>query len=405
MTLFSRLAATALVGLGAVGAAGCDSSDPAVGTGPVVQFGTNAVSVLEGSVRADSVATTTVGTRVSIPVKLTGANGTPVSVEVLYAAGPAVSTARPGVRNADGTFPAGVDFVDFGAASEGVLKATVNFSGTVDTTQVVTFVVVRDGIGEVSETAVFALQRVVGATLGAVTEFTANIGVPTIGAVRGVALNSTVTVEGIVTRAKGRNVWIQDATGGLVLFGPAGSSIFNAILPLSPSNPNPVAVGDRIQATGRLIEFQSGPTGSPVPGAGLLEVDRLGDIVGGVDGRTFSVLNRGNALPAAQTITLAQFTAGDPDPDTYESELIRVEGLTVDPVGDVVFVAAKNYTVSQTVGGVTSTAILRIGSAGDSDLIGTPIPTGRFAFQGPAGQFRGTNQLQPVVVSDLTLTP
>jgi hypothetical protein len=395
MTLLTRLAATALVGLASVGAAGCDSADPQTGTGPVVQFGTNAVSVLEGSVRADSVATTTVGTRVSIPVRLTGANGTPVTVEVLYAAGPTVSTARPGVRNADGTFPTGgaVDFVDFGAVSEGHYKATVTFSGTVDTTQVVTFTVIRDGVGEVSETAVFALQRVVGATLGTVTEFRANIGVPTIAAVRGGALNSTVTVEGIVTRAKGRNVWIQDATGGLVLFGPAGSPIATAIT-LGTATGG-IAVGDRIQATGRLVEFQAS---NGLPGTGLLEVD---NIVAGA----FTVLNRGNALPGAQTITLAQFTAGDPDPDTYESELIRVENLTVDPAGDVVFVAAKNYTASQTIGGVTTTAILRIGSAGDTDLIGTPIPTGTFTFQGPAGQFRSGNQLTPVLVSDITPTP
>ena len=388
MSLSSRLSALALAGLVAVGAAGCDSADPAPAAGPVVQFGSSAVSVLEGSIRPDSVATTTVGTRVTIPVRLTGAAGTPVTVEVLYASSPVVSTARPGVRNADGTFPAGVDFVDFGAQADGVLKATVTFSGAADETQNVTFTVVRDGIGEVSESAVFALQRAQGATIGPVREFTTNIGVPTVAAVRTAALNSTVTVEGVVTRAKGRNVWLQDDTAGIVLFGPAGSPLATAVVN------GVIAVGDRVQATGRLVEFQSGPTGAPVPGAGLIEVDNV------VDG-AFSVLSRANAQPAPQTVTLAQITAGDPDTDAYESEIIRVEDITIDGAGDVAFVAAKNYTVTQSSGGTTTTAILRIGSVGDTDLIGQPIPTGTFTFQGPAGQFRGANQLTPVVLTDI----
>ena len=385
MTFHTRLSALVLAGLVAVGASGCDSADEAPAAGPVVQFGTNAVSVLEGSVRPDSVATTTFGTRVTIPVRLTGANGTPVTVEVLYAAGPLVSTATPGVRNADGTFPTGVDFVDFGTRVDGFLKATVQFSGAADETQNVTFVVVRDGVGEVSETAVFALQRVTGATLGPVRQFTANIGVPVIGVVRTGTLQSTVTVEGVVTRALGRNVWIQDATGGFILFGSATSPIGLAVAA------GTIRIGDLVQATGRLIEFQA-TNGSP--GTGLLEVDSI--VLGG-----FTVLARDQPRQAAQLITLAQFTAGDPDPDTYESELVRVTGLTIDPGVDVNFVAARNYTVSQTIGGVTTTAILRSGSAGDTQVIGTPIPTGTFTFEGPAGQFRGGNQLTPILVTDL----
>ena len=361
MSLSSRIAALAALALSVAPLAGCDGvdADPLV-TGPVVQFATTSTLAVEGST-------------VTIPVQITGTNGTPVTVEVLFAVGTSTTTLN-------------TDFTGFGAATDGVQKATVTFAGTADETQNVTFQAVADGVAESAETAVFALQRVTGATIGARRQFTANIGVPTIAVVRAGTLLSTVTVEGVVTRAKGNQVWIQDATGGFVLFGATVATAITsgAILP-----------GDRVQATGRLNEFQSGPTGAPVPGAGLLQVDNIAATGG------FVVQARGQALPAPQVITLAQFTAGDPDTEVYESEIIRVTGITVAAAGDVVFVAAKNYTVSQTVGGVTSTAVLRIGGVGATDLIGTVIPTGVVTFQGPAGQFRGTNQLTPVLLADL----
>ena len=229
----------------------------------------------------------------------------------------------------------------------------------------------------------FALQRVSGATIGARREFTANIGVPPISTVRNTALLATVTTEGVVTRSFGRNVWIQDATGGTVLFGPAGSPIALAVAS------GAVRPGDRVQATGRLVEF--GATTGLV-GTGLLEVDSI--LEGG-----FQVLARAQTPPAVQTVTLAQIN-GSSD-DRYESEIVRVTGLTLDAAGDVVFAAGKNYTVSQTVGGTTTTAILRIGSVGDTELIGTPIPTGLLTFEGPIGQFRGTYQLTAVRTTDI----
>lgn len=380
MSLFNRLSALALAGLVAVGASGCDSSDPtAVATGPVVQFGTTSIAAGEG-------LPTESGTTVSIPVALTGSAGQPVTVEVLFARGS--STALFGADSA----AAGTDIFGFGAAADGVQKATVSFAGTADETQTVTFRVRQDNLIEASETAVFALQRPTGATIGATRELTVNIGTPPIAVARAGVVNGKYTVEGVVTRAKGSNVWIQDATGGIVLFTRAGEPLLAAI------TSGAVAIGDRIQATGRLVEFQAS-TGAP--GTGLLEIDNI--LEGG-----FQVLNRGETPPAVQRITLAQFTAGDPDPETYESEIIRIEGLTIDPAGDVNFTnvngsstSGKNYTVSQTVAGVTTTGVLRIGGVGSTDLIGVTIPTGTFTFQGPAGQFRGGNQLVPVVLTDI----
>lgn len=358
MSLSTRFTALALAGL--VGVSGCDSGTEAPPAGPVVQFVSTSALAIEG-------------TTVSIPVALTGANGTPVTVEVLFAAGTSTSTAE-------------ADFTGFGTLEGGFRKATVSFSGAADETQTVTFAATADGLIESAETAVFVLQRVSGAEIGSRREFTANIGVPSVSTVRGSVLLSTATTEGVVTRTFGRNVWIQDATGGIVLFGIAGSPIALSVAS------GAVRPGDRIQATGRFVEFQSGPTGAPLPGAGLLEIDNI------LDG-AFQVLARNQTLPASQTVTLAQINGGTDD--RYESEIVRVTGLTIDPAGDVAFVAAKTYTVSQTVGGVTTTAAFRIGVVGDTELIGTPIPTAPFTFEGPVGQFRGTYQLNPVRTTDI----
>ncbi len=358
MSFSTRFSALALAGLVAVGVSGCDSGTEAPPAGPVVQFGSTSTLAIEG-------------TTASIPVQLSGANGTPVTVEVLFAAGTSTATAD-------------ADFTGFGTLEGGVRKVLVSFSGAADETQVVTFAATADGLIEPAETAVFALQAVsAGATIGTRREFTANIGVPPISTVRANALNATVVTEGVVTRSFGRNVWIQDNTGGTVLFGPTGSPIALAVANGS------VRPGDRIQATGRLIEFQAT---NGLPGSGLLEIDTI--LEGG-----FQVLARTQTPPAVQTITLAQLNGATDD--RYESEIVRVTGLTLDAAGDVVFTAAKNYTVSQTVGGTTTTAVLRIGSVGDSELIGAPIPTGLLTFEGPVGQFRGTYQLAVVRSTDL----
>lgn len=359
MSFSTRLTALALAGL--VGVSGCDSGTEAPPAGPTVQFVATSALAIEG-------------TTVSIPVALTGANGTPVTVEVLFAAGVSTSTAE-------------ADFTGFGTLEGGVRKALVSFSGAADETKTVTFEAVADGLIESAETAVFALQRVSGAEIGARREFTANIGVPPVSTVRASVLLSTATTEGVVTRAFGRNVWIQDATGGLILFGPAGSPIALAVAS------GALRAGDRVQATGRFVEF-SATTG--LPGTGLLELDSI------LDG-AFQVLARGQTPPAPQTVTLAQIN-GSSD-DRYESEIVRVTGLTIDAAGDVAFSngtgSGKTYTVSQTVGGVTTTAAFRISGTGDNAVVGTPIPTGPFTFEGPIGQFRGTYQLNPVVVTDI----
>ncbi len=344
--------------------AGCDTGAPtSVETGPTVQFGSTAATVVEGDT-------------VRIPVTLEGGTGQAVTVEVLFARG--ASSASDVVTAADS-----VDFSGFGTPGAAISSQTVTFSGQADETQEIVVIATEDSFLEEAEQAVFALQNAQGATVANPREFTLTIGVRSIAEIRALPNDETVTVEGIVTRAAGRITYIQDATAGIALFSPSGTDFFNAVAS------GAIAPGDRIQVVGELTDFN--PTAG-VPNTGFREVEFISD---------FAVLSRGNPLPAPQTVTIAQIIAGDPAADQFESEIIRITNLVIDPGADVVFQAATNYNVSQTVGGVTSSMVLRTPSAGDTEIFGQVIPTGPAIYEGPLGQFRSAYQLSPVEATDV----
>ena len=177
-----------------------------------------------------------------------------------------------------------------------------------------------------------------------------------------------------MTRARGRVSFVQDATAAIAVF--ANGNAYAAAVASGD-----IAQGDRIQIKGTLSEFNS-----------LLQIGTV---------ESFKVLSRGNALPAPQTVTLSQIaTSGD----ALESELVRVTGLTL-TTGDVLF--TNNTSYDATTGG--STITLRTSS--DSEVTGEAIQPitggapgnyGPFTFTGVLGQFRDTNQLNPIRKSDFS---
>ena len=332
-----------------VAVAGCDTVEPPVETGPVIEFGAASVSAAEGD------------RQVEIPVTLTnGLSGQSYSVEVLLAA-----------ASSSATFGADVD--NFGTAAGPNRVQTVTLTGPTDT-QVVTIDVLDDTDLEAPEAIVFALQRPTGATIGSARQLRLEIGTPPIAAVRARPLGTVVTVEGIVTRARGRVSFIQDGTAAIGTF--ANGNAYAAAIASGA-----VAQGDRVQIKGELQEFNS-----------LLQIGNI---------ESFNVISRGNALPAPQTVTLSQIaTSGD----ALESELVRVTGLTL-TTGDIVFTTNTSYDA--TAGGTTAT--LRTSS--DSEIVGeviqpitggVPGTYGPFTFTGVLGQFRDTNQLNPIRTSDFS---
>ena len=165
-----------------------------------------------------------------------------------------------------------------------------------------------------------------------------------------------VTVEGIVTRAFGRLTRIQDETGGLSVFD--GSGAFRTAV-----DSGDVRGGDLLRVTGELAEFAS--------------LKQIGTVL------SFEILSRENELPPAQVLTLAEVASNG---EEYESELIRVIGLTADAGGATEFATATTYSIvdkSDSSGAVT----LRTANTGDTDIEGAPIPITFFGFEGVLGQF------------------
>ena len=117
-------------------------------------------------------------------------------------------------------------------------------------------------------------------------------------------------VEGVVTYISGRNVYIQDSTGGIVVY-------------LTASNTT-AAVGDKIKAYGALKVYN-----------GLIELDGIDQ----TNTKFFEVLSNGNTVDA-QAVTIADLLA-----DTTNEYL--AEKITLNDV------YVSNYSYSSSYGNVT----------------------------------------------------
>jgi len=201
----------------------------------------------------------------------------------------------------------------------------------------------------------------------------------TIGAARLRPNGDTVTIQGIITRALGAFTRIQDATGGLSVRQASGS--FYDSLASGGIRP-----GDLVKMKGILSEYAS------------LKQFNQADI------RSFERISRDNPLPTPQLVTLSEIALHG---EQYESELITIVDMSINPAGDVNFAAAKTYQISDT-SDLTNAVALRTPNATDSDVDGTSIPTGPFTFTGVLGQFSFSDpatgyQILPVLVTDINL--
>ena len=169
---------------------------------------------------------------------------------------------------------------------------------------------------------------------------------------------ATVTVQGVVTRLTDDGPYIQDDTGGLYVFESQGA--FGSDLGAD------IQVGTELQVSGSLTFFN-----------GLLELTDVGD-------SQYSVVSQGNALPDPALATLNDLAL---EGERYESELVRVENIEIDPNGDTVFQESTNYSVTDpSIDAVSDAVTLRI--PGGSPLAGIEIPV-TATFVGALGQFNG----------------
>lgn len=347
--------------------AGCDATADLdeVYTGPLVQFGTSSLTVGEGATA-------------ELPVTLTGATpGQTVTVEVLFAAGSSSAcgeddTSGDNAQNCDPALSTPddttlVDFTGFGTASTNdnrVQTVTLTAGPDGTATAAVSFTVRNEGAIEGAQTAVFALQNVDdGVRIGANSQASVLIGTLPLSTIRQLPDNAPATVEGVVTRSRGRLTYIQDDTGAIAIFSPVTSPFGLAVAS------GEIEPGDRIQVAGRIDIFN-----------GLTEL---------VFVTAFAVTGDDVGVPAAQTVSLATLTG---DLESYESELVRVPNLTfntTDIVFDLGTSSGRNYTVTDPTG---TTYTLRAVGGSDGAVNGTPIPTAPATFTGIVGQFN-TGQL------------
>ena len=179
----------------------------------------------------------------------------------------------------------------------------------------------------------------------------------TIAEARAEGEGATVTVEGVVTRAEGAFVYLQDETGGLTLRQTSGE-VFEAVA--SGALPR----GSVLRVTGTLSQFNS-----------LLQINGA-DLVASAGVGSAEV-------PAPQTVTLAEIAQ---DGEDYEGELVRVTGVSFDAPPDQ-FAAATSYAVTDGSG----TGTVRVPNAGDTELEGTDFTGNPATITGIVTQFSASD--------------
>lgn len=173
-----------------------------------------------------------------------------------------------------------------------------------------------------------------------------------------------VRTSGVVTRAWGRFIYMQDATGAIAIRQSSGAMVDSI-------SAQKFVAGDSIEVVGPRNDFNNYAqiqlsSGAFTPSNGVYKKAA------------------GLPLPAIQELTVKQLLA---NPEAYESELIRIKNLNIQGTG--AFAASTNYNVWD---GTTKgdSTVLRVISAADTEIDDAPaltIPTGQFTFEGILIQF------------------
>ncbi|WP_159881007.1 5'-nucleotidase C-terminal domain-containing protein [Paenibacillus puerhi] len=125
------------------------------------------------------------------------------------------------------------------------------------------------------------------------------------------AISQNVYTEGIVTHVDGQEVYIQDSTGGLVLYGyPAFAE-----------------AGDRVYAQGSMVHFNQLQELKPLPGL------------------SYGILQKQAGVPAAKLLTAADLSAANGE--QHEAELVYMENVKIE--------SKNGSTVTASQGGQTFT--------------------------------------------------
>ena len=182
-------------------------------------------------------------------------------------------------------------------------------------------------------------------------------GTPTaISAIRSAANNSTFTATGRVISAIGTNIYIQDATGGILLYTGTGTTVE---LP-------ELSIGDEVQVTGILDTYNT---------------DReLKNFT-----TCFVKTTSPNSTPVPTPVTTATLC-------DHKGELVSLASVSIVSPSGTAFAGNTNYTLSDG-------TILRIQNG--TDLVGATRPSGAVTITGVVTIFNGVCQLLPRFVADV----
>ena len=181
-----------------------------------------------------------------------------------------------------------------------------------------------------------------------------------IGAIRGSDDGITFTATGVVTSAIGTNSYIQDASGGILLYTGAGTTID---LP-------EVEIGDEVQVTGVLATYNT-----------ERELKNFTTC--------FVKTSTPNALPTPTPVTVATLC-------DHKGELVALTNVTI-PAGNN-FAGNTNYTVSESAPS-SLTAVVRVQNG--TNLVGATRPTGVISITGVVAVFNNACQLLPRSTDDV----
>jgi 2',3'-cyclic-nucleotide 2'-phosphodiesterase (5'-nucleotidase family) len=185
----------------------------------------------------------------------------------------------------------------------------------------------------------------------------------TLAQARAATPSSVVKTRGIVTRAWGRFIYIQDATGAIGVRQSSGAMVDSIIT-------NGIRQGDSIEVIGVRADFNNYAQITVSTGAYTTT-------------SSITRLATGRPLPAAQVLTVKQFLAS---PESFESELVRIVNLRTSASG--AFASSTNYNVWDG-SSVGDTTVLRVIASQDSEVDDAPainIPS-FFTFEGTVIQF------------------
>lgn len=180
---------------------------------------------------------------------------------------------------------------------------------------------------------------------------------------RATAAPTLVRVRGIVNRAYGRFIYIQDQNAGIGVRQSTGALV-DAIAS------GALAEGDSVEVIGPRNEFNN-----------YAQIQ--------LNSGAYTSTNTVIKLASGKTINPIQLTVKQllANPEMYESRLVKITGLRSVQQGN--FAASANYTVfdGTTVG---DTVVLRVIAAADTELDDAPalaIPKQTFTFEGILAQF------------------